>query len=66
MALNGNYLGDVLIMRNALDGWIKDAGDRGASERTIKSLLEVARATPTQWLKILNLKMFETRFLATT
>tara|TARA_X000000950_G_scaffold246619_1_gene304311 strand:+ start:65839 stop:66000 length:162 start_codon:yes stop_codon:yes gene_type:complete len=53
-------------MRNALDGWIKDAGDRGASERTIKSLLEVARATPTQWLKILNLKMFETRFLATT
>ena len=66
MALNGNYRGDLLIMRNALDGWIEDAGDRGASERTMKSLLEVARATPTQWLKILNLKMFETRFLATT
>ena len=43
-------------MRNALDGWIKDAGDRGASERTVKSLLEVVRATPTHWLKNLEFK----------
>ena len=43
-------------MRNALDGWIKDAGDRGASERPVKSLLEVVRAPPTHWLKNLEFK----------
>ena len=51
LALDRNYRGDLQIMRNALDGWIEDTGDRGASKRSLKSLLEVVQRTPNHWLK---------------
>jgi len=51
LALGGDYQNELLIMRNALDGWIEDTGDRGASKRKLKSLLEVVQRMPPHWLK---------------
>ena len=51
LALDGDHRDELLIMRNALDGWIEDTGDRGAFKRSLESLLEVVQRTPPHWLK---------------
>jgi hypothetical protein len=51
LALDGDHRDELLIMRNALDGWIEDTGDRGVFKRSLESLLEVVQRTPPHWLK---------------
>ena len=51
LALDRDHRDELLIMRNALDGWIEDTGDRGAFKRSLESLLEVVQRTPSHWLK---------------
>ena len=51
LALDRDHRDELLIMRNALDGWIEDTGDRGAFNRSLESLLEVVQRTPPHWLK---------------
>ena len=59
LALDVNYRDDLLILRNALDAWIVDTGDRGAFKRSFKSLLEVVQRMPPHWLKSPEFKNFQ-------